>query len=102
MGDSSFYGSIIDQNNMSDLNNHPHFFIFHQCCNKGLARFSIRKAKTFFFDVNRRGKIRSIPQNALIKFVRNIPSTLKWFRSDLTQENINMLRLERPDIELVN
>jgi hypothetical protein len=42
-----------------------------------------------------------IPLNALIKFVRNVPS-LQWFRSDLTQENIDLLRLERPDIEFLD
>ena len=43
-----------------------------------------------------------MPRNALIKFVRNAPPSLCWFRSDLTPENMNMLRLERPDIELLN
>lgn len=46
------------------------------------------------------GKLTYI-QNALIKFVRNDPSTLRYFRSDLTLENTNMLRLERPGIELL-
>ena len=43
-----------------------------------------------------------IAQNVLINFVRNVPSTLVWFRSDLSTENIRMLQLERPGIELVN
>ena len=41
-------------------------------------------------------------QNMLIKFVRNAPPSLKWFRSDLTQGNIDMLQSERPGIELVS
>ena len=41
-------------------------------------------------------------QNALIKFVRNAPSTLRWFRSDLTPDNMTTLRLEQPGIELLN
>ncbi|OEU14193.1 hypothetical protein FRACYDRAFT_240726 [Fragilariopsis cylindrus CCMP1102] len=40
-------------------------------------------------------------QKILIKFVRNVP-TLRWFRSDLSEENMIMLRLERPDIEFLN
>ena len=34
-------------------------------------------------------------QNASIQLVRNAPSTLEWFRNDLTLENINMLQVER-------
>jgi hypothetical protein len=75
------------------------YFIFYQCC-KSLERVSIKNAK---YVMNRyvRSPPEIIPQNALIKFVRNVPS-LRWFRSDLTQENMDMLRLERPDIELLN
>jgi hypothetical protein len=43
-----------------------------------------------------------IPQNILIKFVRNAPLSMRWFRSDLTPENMQMLRLKRPDIEFFN
>jgi hypothetical protein len=38
----------------------------------------------------------------LIKFVPNAPMSLRWFRSDLTHANMNVLRLERPGIELFN
>jgi len=43
-----------------------------------------------------------IPQAALVKFVRTAPESLKWFRSDLSPENMEMLRAERPGIELSN
>ena len=43
-----------------------------------------------------------IPQNALIKFVRNAPVSLLWFRSDLSRANIEMLQKERPGIEFLN
>jgi len=43
-----------------------------------------------------------IPQSALIKFIRNAPPSLCWFRSDLSNDNMDMLRLERPGIEFVN
>eukprot|EP00536_Pseudo-nitzschia_multiseries_P005765 jgi/Psemu1/13439/gm1.13439_g len=41
-----------------------------------------------------------VPQAALIKFVRTAPQSLRWFRSDLSPENMDMLRSERPGIEL--
>jgi hypothetical protein len=71
-------------------------FIFH-VCSKALERVSIRNAK-YLLD----GSCYAVPQNALIKFVRNAPSTLRWFRSNLSKENMNMLHLERPEIELLN
>lgn len=41
------------------------------------------------------------PQEVIIKFVRLHPS-LRWLRSDLTEENVAMLKEERPDIEFVS
>jgi len=41
-----------------------------------------------------------ISQNAIMKFVRFTP-TLSWLRSELTDENVATLRLERPDITFV-
>ena len=76
-----------------DLNN---VFIFHHCC-ENLQRVSIQNARyTFFVDTI----VNCVTQKALIKFVRHAPS-LKWFRSDLSQENVNMLQTERPNIEFV-
>lgn len=40
---------------------------------------------------------KSLPQEALIKFVRHKPS-LRWFCSDLTNENIAILKEERPEV----
>lgn len=42
-----------------------------------------------------------VPQDMLIKMVRN-HSTFRWLRSDLSQENIAMLKQERPDITFVS
>lgn len=87
-----------------DLENdeRPDEFLFHQC-SKVLERVSIRNAKY----VPRRNlfetfKTRILPQNVLIGFVRNSPQSLRWFRSSLTNENMIMLRSERPGIELLN
>jgi len=42
-----------------------------------------------------------IPQEAIIKFVRLHPR-LRWLRSDLTTENVAMLKQERPEITFVS
>ena len=85
---------------LRDMNGNPNIFILYKC-SKSLERVSIKNARYASWD-NFQGKPTCLPQNALIKFIRNAPSSLKWFRSDLGQENINMLRMERPDIEFVS
>ena len=69
--------------------------MFHHCC-KSLERVSVWNMR-YHSDWRDDDK-----QNALIRFVRNAPSTLRWFRSDLTPDNMTMLRMERPGIELLN
>ena len=80
---------------LSDLDGHDKHFIFRYC--RSVERLSIRNAK--WHGGSRRTMLH---QNALIKFVRHAPSSLRWFRSDLSQWNIDMLQRERPGIELVN
>jgi hypothetical protein len=102
MDDSEFSCRLPEIDTMSDLENHRDTFIFH-CCSTALERVSIRNAKWVTKNhYHRRNDRIVVPQNALIKFVRNAPASLRWFRSDLTIENMNMLRLERPTIELLN
>ena len=102
MDDSEFSCRIPEGDTMSDLGNHRDTFIFN-CCSTALERVSIRNAKWITKNhYHRRNDPIVVPQNALIKFVRNAPASLRWFRSDLTIENMNMLRLERPTIELLN
>ena len=102
MDDSEFSCRLPESVTMSDLENHRDTFIFH-CCSTALERVSIRNAKWVTKNhYHRRSDRIVVPQNALIKFVRNAPTSLRWFRSDLTIENMNMLRLERPTIELLN
>ena len=99
MDDSVFFCSNQNKDGISNLENHIHEFIFHYCC-KTLERVSIRNAKcSDYYDGTNKNMV---PQNALIKFVRNASSTLRWFRSDLNQENMTMLQKERPGIELLN
>jgi hypothetical protein len=82
MNRSRFCCSDSRKEEMSNLTN-PAFnneFMLHNCY-KTLERVSIRTAS---WD-SRRGEYTIIQQNALIKFVRNVPS-LRWFRSDLTKK----------------
>ena len=101
MDNCTFYCAYGMLNWMSDLttnqsSSRPKYFLFHRC-RKGLERVSIQNATCY----DTRGCNIIIPQSALIKFVRNVP-TLKWFRSNLTEKNIYMLQKERPLIELLN
>jgi hypothetical protein len=96
--------NVYEYNKIWDLNNHQEMFMFHCCCN-ALERVSIRNPKYLYslnfyeiFVVNEQ----DFTQKILIKFVRNAPPTLRWLRSDLTTDNMTMLRVERPGIELSN
>ena len=83
---------------MSDSNNYPNIFLFCRLYNNPLERISIRNAQ--YTDPDWVQQI--LPQNVLMKFVRKAPATLVWFRSDLSQENIQILQSERPGIQLLN
>jgi len=93
----SYLKPIVTANNNNNNNN---LFLFHYWSSRNklnLERVSIRNAKYFGnFD-----KL-VIPQNALVKYIRNAPLSLQWFRSELSQENIDMLQLERPGIQFLN
>jgi hypothetical protein len=69
--------------------------IFHRCVDQ-LERVSLRNA-TYYGYGDRVADAKSIPQRGLIEFVRRA-TNLRWFRSDLTPENVAMLRRERPDV----
>ena len=71
--------SSLENDEYSDI------FLFHKC-SKELERVSIKNIT--------HGGCFSVPQNLMIKFVQNTP-TLKWLRSDLTQDNIEMLQSEQ-------
>jgi hypothetical protein len=76
MNDSDLYvGYIQEKEEVSDLDPaYNNRFIFHYCC-KTLERVSIRNAK-WYHDNTSEPTI--VSQNALIKFVRSVPS-LRWF-----------------------
>lgn len=75
-------------------------FLLHECSSKVLERVSMRNAKMCHRTAT--PLIPAIPQKALMKFILNAPTTLRWFRSNLTPENIEILHKERPEIELVS
>jgi hypothetical protein len=105
MDNAIFPNLYQEKEKMSNLDNpkYSNDFIF-QHCHKTLQSVSIRNLK---FQCHNRHKICNtttvvVPQNALIKFVLNAPKSLRWFRSDLTEANIVMLRRIRPGIAFVN
>jgi len=69
-------------------------FMFVAC--RGLERLSIKSAKWHSTDA----EFQAISQGMLMKMVRNHP-TLRWLRSDLTEENVEILKRERPEITFV-
>ena len=98
----SCYDDDMDGNDivkLSDLENHPSIYLFCRWTSQVVERISIRRAKLHNYDQQ---ICKTVPQNALIKYIRNAPPSLRWFRSDLSQNNIDMLRLERPGIEFLN
>ena len=98
---------------MADLENDDEVvsktFLFHRCGSKILERVSIRNAGVWVQTFGGDGEILDpvddmvipIPQTVLIKFIRKAPTTMRWFRSNLTQKNIQKLQQERPNIEFV-
>ena len=101
-----------NNNNDNDEEEEEEIFIFHQMIGEKIERLSIRGARyteqsVHVYDQNKKENknvpiiTRPISQNALMKFVRNAPQTLQWFRSDLSLENITILQLERPTIEFL-
>ena len=41
---------------------------------------------------------KAIPQVVQLKFLRNVPDLLRYFSSDLTQDNIQIIQHDRPVI----
>ena len=81
--------NIDDTNNDDEKKNQKHSV---------LERLSLRNVKY----VSSNGTAKCIDQAALLKFVRCAPKTLRYFCSDLSTENMVVLRKERPGITLVN
>ena len=94
MDNSAF---ICDDRDFFDLNSHPRKHMFMFFCSESLTRVSIKNC-SFKFRTSRKLEM---PQDALIKFVRNAPK-LRWFRSNLNIANTVMLRRERPMVQFVN
>lgn len=80
-------------------------FLMMRCHN--LERLSIKNAKLsvrkylYYANTYSINCAVAIPQDALVKMIRRHP-TLRWLRSDLSAENIAMLKQERPEIVFVS
>ena len=77
---------------MTNLKKYPKLSLLYLLCtdNSVLERVSMRNARRSQYN-NPQQTQNILPQDALIKFVRNAPSTLNWFRSDLSAANIQVL-----------
>ncbi|KAL7527112.1 hypothetical protein ACHAXR_001812 [Thalassiosira sp. AJA248-18] len=72
------------------------FFFF--ACNKTLERVSLKGGR--YVTMGSLEK-KIFPQWTLMRFVRRT-AALKWFRSDLTLENMKLLSMERSDVHFCN
>lgn len=81
--------------------NHPRYLF--DGCRLSLQRVSFKNFRYHDDETSYapRSEYPAVPQVGLIKFFRRTP-TLKWFRSDLTPENVAMLHRERPDVTFVS
>lgn len=77
-------------------------YIMSQC--RQLQRLGIRNATWGICNTRRVDPpldAAPVPQEMLIKMVRR-HSNLRWLRSDLSQENVAILKQERPEVTLVS
>jgi len=75
-------------------------FLFHCWSSKVLERVSILNAR---YRISGGNSDELILQNAIIKYIRNgAPPSLRWFRSELSQKNMDMLQSEQPRILFLN
>jgi len=72
-----------------------YWFMWKAC--KGLERLSMKNATWICNDMS---APEPLPQEMLINMVRRHP-TLRWLRSDLTAENVAMLKQEKPEITFI-
>lgn len=64
-----------------------------------IERLTIQTASRSFVDLAR-ARERPVPQQTLMAIVRYLPS-LRWFKSELTEDNVAILQRERPEITFV-
>lgn len=84
--------SILEEEEEDD----EHYDIF-KYCRKRLEKISIKHVRVLY-GCKQYGPL---SQTALVKLVRSTPQ-LRWFRSDLTPQNIQMLQQERPEITFIS
>jgi hypothetical protein len=92
MDDSIFVYACVDTMIQGELRYNDLFCL--RCCNTFLERVSLKNAKCSISGGQ------NFPQIGLVRFVRNTPS-LRWFRSDLSAENVAILQAERPEVTFV-
>ncbi len=70
-------------------------------CPPNLERVSIKGVTVEDQVIGVGSERQPLSQEAIVQFVRNTPS-LRWLRSDLTEQNVAMLQKDRPEMTLVS
>jgi hypothetical protein len=83
--------------NASDLHGGADWVLLQEYPN--LERVTLKHAE--YYSGNDNWKVKVLPQEALMKFVQHTPK-LRWFCSDLTVQNIAILKEKRPEVEFCN
>jgi hypothetical protein len=96
MADSIFFYALVDTIIRQGEWRYRDIFCLRHC-NAFLERVSLKNAKYCSF---LEGHPQIFPQFGLVRFVRGTPS-LRWFRSDLSPENVAILQAERPEVTFV-
>ena len=71
-------------------------FMFHKCSSNVLERVSFRYSESLVHCGQGIYNTTAITQMTLMKFIRNSPMTMRWFRSNLTKDNTTIVQQERP------
>jgi hypothetical protein len=92
---------LVHQENSDAILAGNHIFLCF--CASKLERVSIKGCKWYSWDIMTmshplgQGPDADIPQDVMVKFVQNTP-TLRWFRSDLSAENVHLLQAKCPNV----
>ena len=113
--DSAIFYTDNHHNNNNNHNEPPPPYLIFQNCKQHLERVDIRSVKVQNFTWSSGMSLSSpssnnliacyqakpIPQETLMEFARQT-ATLRWFRSDLNEFNISILKQERSEIEFIS
>jgi hypothetical protein len=99
--DNAIFSCGYGESTAIQTDEHAHYCLLFFCKHE-LERVSLKNAQYREPEFcSRGGPAQVLPQMALVKFVRLTPS-LRWFRSDLSPENVAVLHAERPEVTFLS